>query len=211
MPNTKPGGIGRAILENAGRPEHLRLSVEQLAAHLGVQVSSVHERMSRLRRAGRLAPSQRQLVGAALPMPDRIAPKPEPHTSAEGLLRLLERGDILTPDQRKRGLSDLAVNGPVGVRVPAYKALHELDPPPPGSTGPREPLDRPERLQRIATMLAAVGPDEARLGLEVARVFEWDSNAIMGATSAAIMSASTPAITTNNETMITTPTPGETE
>jgi hypothetical protein len=190
MPNTKPGGIGRAVLENESRPEHLRLTAEQLAAHLGVKPSSIHEGMSRLRAQGRLRPSERQLVGAALPVPDRVAPKPEPRTSAEGLLRLLERGDILTPDQRKRGLSDLAVNGPVGVRVPAYKALHELDPPPPGSTGPRDPLDRPERLQRIATMLAAVGPHEAQLGLEVARVFEWDTIAIMGATRDAIMNAS---------------------
>ena len=60
--------LSEAVIENAARAEGQRLSAEDLAAILGVRPNSVHEAASRLRRAGRLKPSERQVTGAAQTM-----------------------------------------------------------------------------------------------------------------------------------------------
>jgi DNA-binding transcriptional MocR family regulator len=160
--------LREAIVENMARHEGQRLSVDQLAAVLNVRPSSVHEAYSRLRKSGTIAPSERQVTRAALPLPANGAQAVR-GTSPEALLGVLERGEILDAPSRLRLASHLARTAPSPVAVAAIKLLAtDLDPQAKAMAGPPDPLTDAERAERLAKLIVACGREVHRRALELA-------------------------------------------
>src|SRR5215471_8584691 len=106
------GTIAEALIANAAAPREQRRSAAELAQLLGVTVDSVHQATSRLRKAGQLAPSERQYTRIALPPRARTADGGSSGDNtlvdAQALLDGIENEVVLDDQGRRKILSRLA-------------------------------------------------------------------------------------------------------
>jgi len=161
--------IAAALVENAAADVRHQRTQQQIADELGVGIESVRQVASRLRKRGRLKGSDRQTTGAA-------APASHPNRSPlalEEALRLAASGDfsridVLSAEERRRGLSYLAQTAPPAVQVQAHKALEDMERAQGVMVGPPPPQSDEEVTSRLAAILGAAGPTLAFAALKQA-------------------------------------------
>lgn len=179
--------IGTKLIANAAKPPHLQQTYHQMAHDLKCEVSSMMQVASRLRKRGRLAPNP-----AYPPKPRRVTPLVPlaqgpaatdlnaPPTPEESLVWLTQEamtkaanGDfsginVLTQDERRRGLSYLAQTAPPAVQVQAHKALEEMERAQGTVVGPPPPQSDEELTTRLSALLEAAGPTLSFAAMKVA-------------------------------------------
>lgn len=174
-PKNPEMSIKRAVLENAASPNPR--SPLELAAELGVRPDSVYECISRLRRQGRLKPSDRQTVARAAPPTARPnagdAPGDGGQLDPQKLLIDLASEVVLSDDDRRRVLSRLARVAPGAVQVQAIRALEDMDRQQGRQVGPPPPSTDEEMIYRAARVLECVGRRNGEEAIMRARVV-WD-------------------------------------
>jgi len=167
--------IRGALIENAAKPRENQRPFFELARELGVSLDSVCQVASRLRAKGKIAPSDRQGPGKkAWPRPQPPNPPdegvgyPEPPSPSalEESLRKASNGDfsainVLSSDERRRGLSYLAQTAPPAVQVQAHKALEDMERAQGTVVGPPPPQSDEELVDRIAVILDGAGAEMA--------------------------------------------------
>jgi len=162
--------IATAIIENAAMPKHKQRTQAEIAAELGVNIQSVREVVSRLRKRGRIPGSDRQTTNAASPAAGTRRPVTGGPTTSpldlEEAIRRAELGDfsgisVLDAEQRRRGLSYLAQTAPPAVQVQAHKALEDMERSQGSVVGPPPPTTDPETITRLAILLDAAGAELA--------------------------------------------------
>lgn len=174
-PKTADTSIKRMVIENAASPTPR--SPQELAEELGVRLDSVYECMSRLRRQGRLKPSDRQ---AAAAVPVRPTKQGEPDVSGDAsafdprqLLADLASETVLSDEDRRRVLSRIARVAPGAVKVQAIKALEDMDRQQGRQVGPPAPSTDEEQIYRAARVLECLGRKNGEAAVLRARAL-WD-------------------------------------
>lgn len=175
-------GITAAILQNMSLPNPMGLA--DLARALGTSPSSVYCTIARLRREGRVAPSDRQAPAG----PPRVVVEPidfsDPKPAARNSISLFDKPisswdasdlgtidslPILTADQRRKLLSAIGMRPSQGTsQVSALGKLDEMDSDAGRRVGPPVPLTEAEQIARLSRLMKAVGPQVTEKAKEAA-------------------------------------------
>jgi len=174
--------IRALVIANGAAPSPL--SPSELAAKHGLRRAAVHEAMTRERRAGRLRASVRQYVRTAAREGSQPAANGVREVDINALLACLDDEVVLSTEQRRKVLSRLTRSGPDPIKVQAVKTLEDMDRQQGRQVGPPEPQDDEELVSRVGTLLAGVGPDIGRRGIEAALAV-WKTEAAAAAKAAA--------------------------
>jgi hypothetical protein len=160
-------GVSKAIIANARNP--FPLSPVDLADALDVKPDSIYQLSARLRKQGRLAPSERQDSGLPSPMaPDGFLVRPPTDWTANDLAAI-DRLPILSADQRKKLLTAIAMRPAGGlVQASAVGKLDDLDKGAASQIGPPAPLTEVQQIERLSRLMRAVGQPVATKAMEAA-------------------------------------------
>lgn len=166
-------GITKAILLNSRLPHPLVPT--DLADALGVPPSTIYRIATRLRKEGRLAPSDRQEFAKSKAPTPILPPEPSsffdrPPTEWDSSdLAAIDRLPILTADQRKKLLSAIGMRPGGGLtQTSAIGKLDDLDKGAASQIGPPPPLTEQQQIERLSRLMRAVGHSTATKSMEAA-------------------------------------------